>query len=1039
MKALICFVSACLLIVSSLYANPSNAFEPIHTVDGIEAYRLKSNGLTVLLLPNEVLPVAAVMVTYNVGGRNEVAGTTGATHILEHMMFKGTQTRSEANGYSQIMEQIGARSNATTYYDRTNYYAVLPREHVPLAIELEADRMRNLRIEADDLQSEMTVVRNEYERGENNPVRTLIKEMYAAAFMAHPYGHPVIGWRSDIETTSTEKLRAFYDTYYWPENATLTVIGGFDTLATLEAIEHYYGGIPRAPQPIPSVETQEPEQLGPRRLIIERAGEVGVVAIGYKVPEGIHKDWAALRLIEEILGAEQSGRLYRALDDKGKARASFTFAPQLRDPSLFFIGADLTAEITHQDAEDSLLATIATLAETGTTEAELARAKSVLRAQMVYGRDGPYAIASEINEYIAMGDWESYLTLPKAIETVTVETIQRVAARYFVSKNSTTAWYVPSTSQADSLENRSLPQANYFRDPELFQNHSTGKQAALKGAEKAKAEPFLKPDSTDIVDFTAQLQTTHIGPIEVVTIDMPIDGVVSFVGSFAAGETLSPSTNPSLATLCAAMLDQGTQTKDRFTIAEWLDNLGASMQFRADAHALNFSGRFLREDAGAVIALLAEQLREPAFDPDALDAFQSRQQANLMQARHNPSYLAGSHLSRTLYPKTHPNYTETIDDLLAALDTTSIADIRAFHAQHYGPHSMRLVFAGDIDFQQLTAAVESAFGDWRGGVDYIAQYPLPRPTEHTETRLEVADKTSVSAQLAQYTGLRRTHTDYLPFSIGNYILGGSFHSRLMTEVRKKRGLTYHIGTRHSGDILTPGHWMLDASFAPSMLEQGIEATDAVIRQWHTYGVTSQEVEAATTTLTGSYLVRLSTTAAVAQQVHSFLQRGLPAATIDHYPQRLRAITAEQVNAAIRDYFDPNNYALVAAGSLNRGSNAKPNPLNQTIRVQVDAPDAGWRIIIERVYRKADQLIVVSKLVRSDAPAAQVISAVSDSVAIPTNGETLAVQHYILGKTWDWGHAADYTFIHSVDELDGKLSTLELLYSAESPTSALPQS
>jgi zinc protease len=199
------------------------------------------------------------------------------------------------------------------------------------------------------------------------------------------------------------------------------------------------------------------------------------------------------------------------------------------------------------------------------------------------------------------------------------------------------------------------------------------------------------------------------------------------------------------------------------------------------------------------------------------------------------------------------------------------------------------------------------------------------------------------------------------------------------------------------------------------------------------------VEAATTTLTGSYLVRLSTTAAVAQQVHSFLQRGLPAATIDHYPQRLRAITAEQVNAAIRDYFDPNNYALVAAGSLNRGSNAKPNPLNQTIRVQVDAPDAGWRIIIERVYRKADQLIVVSKLVRSDAPAAQVISAVSDSVAIPTNGETLAVQHYILGKTWDWGHAADYTFIHSVDELDGKLSTLELLYSAESPTSALPQS
>ena len=237
-----------------------DGIEPVRTLGGIEEYQLESNGLRVLLMPNEGLPVATVMVTYQVGSRNEVAGTTGATHILEHMMFKGTERFNSADGsdYSSQMERIGARSNATTWFDRTNYYATLPSEYVPMTIELEADRMRNLLIREADLASEMTVVRNEYERGENSPVRTLIKELFAAAYMAHPYSQPTIGWRSDIENTSVEKLRDFYNVYYWPENAVLTVIGGFDKAATLEAIATHYGTVPRAPQAIPGIGTVEP-------------------------------------------------------------------------------------------------------------------------------------------------------------------------------------------------------------------------------------------------------------------------------------------------------------------------------------------------------------------------------------------------------------------------------------------------------------------------------------------------------------------------------------------------------------------------------------------------------------------------------------------------------------------------------------------------------------------------------------------------------------------------------------------------------------
>ena len=445
--------------------------EHLQTLEGIEEYELQSNGLRVLLIPNDGLPVATVMVTYNVGSRNEVTGTTGATHILEHMMFKGTERFHSGDGsdYSSQMERIGARSNATTYFDRTNYYATLSSEYVPLAIELEADRMRGLRIREQDLAAEMTVVRNEYERGENNPVRTLIKEVYATAFVAQPYGHPTIGWRSDIENTSPDKLRAYYNTYYWPDNAVLTVIGGFDRDATLAAVERFYGAIPSAPQAIPSVDTIEPKQLGPRRLIIERNGQVGVVMTAFKAPEGTNQDWAALSLIEQIIGADKTGRLYRALEDKGKASATFTHAPQLRDPSLFILGAFMTPEATHEDTEAIILNELSKLISGGVSEDELARAKSVIQASTVYGRDGPYAIAEQINEAIAMGDWTSYITLPQAIQSVSAEDIKRVAAKYFDTNNSTTGWFVPQHNTtlaqhgAQALWSDFLPQPSGVR------------------------------------------------------------------------------------------------------------------------------------------------------------------------------------------------------------------------------------------------------------------------------------------------------------------------------------------------------------------------------------------------------------------------------------------------------------------------------------------------------------------------------------------------------------------------------------------------
>ncbi|TVP79841.1 MAG: insulinase family protein [Puniceicoccaceae bacterium] len=996
---------------------------PVQTLGNIEEYRLSSNDLSVLLLPIDGLPVATVMVTYTVGSRNEVTGTTGATHILEHMMFKGTEQFNSADGsdYSSQMERIGAIANATTWFDRTNYYATLPSQYVPMALELEADRLRNLLIREDDLASEMTVVRNEYERAENSPVSTLIKELFATAYMAHPYNHPTIGWESDIENITVEKLRDFYDTYYWPENAVVTIVGGFDRTATLKAIATHYGNIPKAPHSLPEMTTREPEQTGPRRVTVQRAGQTGVVMIGFKVAEGLHQDWAALTLLQQILGANRTGRLYRALEDQGLANATFTFAPQLRDPGLFIFGAYLTPDASHQAVEAIILEEVGSLTSSGVGQDELARAKSVIAANNFYGRDGPYQIADQINEAIAMGDWSAYVNLPEAIQDVSAETLKKVASRYFVERGRTTGWFVPERTNQRSLSAPVLPGPQYYRDPELH--------GPLR---KTNAE--LPPGNTTVqnganaVDFASRMQRAQVGPIELVTIRMPIEGVVSFIGSLAAGDSLSPPDAPMLAGLTASMLDKGTTGADRFQIAERLETLGASVDFAADAQSLRFSGKFLRADVGPVMNLLADQLRNPTFDPEVFETIQRRQQASLLQAIDNPDYRASARLSRHLYPETHLNHKPALETLIADLERTAAQDLADFHATHYGPESLRLVFVGDIDFEQVKAAVGNAFDGWKGG----SQYPelQTEQTDHGQhsERIYIEDKTSVSVRLGHNTRLQRTDQDYLPFMLGNFILGGSFHSRLMSEVRESRGLTYDIRSRHEGDILTPGNWLLTASFSPGQLDEGLRVTREVLNRWHDEGVSEEEVAAAIETLTGSYLVGLSTTAHVAGQVHSFMERGFPPEYIDAYPLDIRQLTAESVNRAIRQYFDPTQLVEVAAGTFGE---AAPDPADhgkrQTIQLRIDAPDAGWSLAIMEVYRTQERILAVSRLHRSEDLSAQVISTVSDAVDIDATQADLPIRHFVIGKTWDWGNSDAFTPIESSDELHELLKNAEVLY------------
>jgi zinc protease len=423
----------------------------VKSLGGIDEYRLDANGLTVLLAADHSAPVVTFQVTYRVGSRNEVTGTTGATHILEHLMFKGSENFNDPKGNSikQYLERVGGQYNATTSVDRTHYFATVGRDDLEGYVAIEADRMRHLWLHEADRQSEMTVVRNEYERGKNDPNSVLFEEVTAAAYVALPYHHPVIGWKSDIEHVPIAKLHEFYDTFYWPNNATISVVGDIDAAAVLGLIRKYYGAFTRSSQPIPEIYTEEPAQSGPRRVIVRRPGELGTVVIAHKVPNGRDADQTALEMLDDILSSGKNSRLYRALVDQGLALEAEAGTELHRDLSLHLMYATMAPGATHAGVEQALLAEIAKIKSDGVTAEEVERVKQQYAAAEAYKRDGTVAVAREINEWVGIGDWTLYVTFPQQIDRVTAADVQRVARQYLNEEQGTTGWFVPTPQSGE--------------------------------------------------------------------------------------------------------------------------------------------------------------------------------------------------------------------------------------------------------------------------------------------------------------------------------------------------------------------------------------------------------------------------------------------------------------------------------------------------------------------------------------------------------------------------------------------------------------
>ena len=871
-------------------------FEFVKESGGIKEYTMTSNGLRVLLKQDNTAPVATFMVTYDVGSRNEAIGYTGSTHLLEHLMFKGSRKFNTKKGNSvfQTLQSLGARMNATTWLDRTNYFAVLPSEHLETLIEIEADRMRNAYIKEEDRQSEMTVVRNEFERGQNSPSGVLDENIWATAYQAHPYHHSTIGWKEDIENVSIERLREFYDTFYWPNNATAIAIGDFTEKEALSMIKKHFGKIRKSTKPIPEVYTAEPKQEGIRTITLKRAGQQGIVGVAHKTPAATHPDAPAFMVLSSILSSGKNSRFYKNITDKGLTTSVYIWDSLFRDPGLFTVYANLSPDVDHKTVEKAVVDEYEKIKKDGVSDEEVKNAQTQLIASMKFRQDGSYAIASGLNEAIASGDWTLYTTYGEKIGTVTKEDVQRIVKEYFKEDLSTIGYFIPLGAGG---QNKKL--ATSAKDLEKMKLKHYSEEEELLSSKVVDSEPVEG----------VRLLTLKRG-----------SGVVTLTGSMLGGDIYA-SGNARTADMVAAMLDQGTTNMTKFEISAKLESAGARLGFFNGQARVGFSGKFLSEDTKMVFDLLADQLKNPLFAEEDLNKVKKRQVANYKRSKESTRGNATNNMLKAFYGTDHQNSPTDPDKAIEEIKKITPKNLKDFHLKNYGAGTMVIVAVGDVDHNSLESLIKEGFGGWK-------KSPLKEKKEagtankaSDKVYVTMQDKTSTDFLVGTALGIDRYHPDYLPLYVATHTLGGNFSARLMQTVRVKEGLTYGINSSMRGfGNGNDGYWMVGGTFSPKLLSKGESSTLREIKKWAEEGITQKELDITKSTLTGGFQVGFDSTGGLAGGILDAIIVHGDLTYLDSYPERIKAITLDEANTAISKYIFFDDLYQVAAGTMDEDGN-----------------------------------------------------------------------------------------------------------------------
>lgn len=882
---------------------------------GTIEYSLNSNGLKILLCPNNTAPVATFMLLYRIGSINEGVGYTGSTHFLEHMMFKGTEKNNPENGkgFDDQLKPIGAVYNATTWFDRTNYFEAVPSEHLELCIQLEADRMRGLLIRQADRDAEMTVVRNEFERGENDPHDVLLDGMYAHAFFAHPYHHPTIGWRSDIEGVPIERLKEFYDTYYWPSNATAIVVGDFEPEHALKLIHKYFANIPKPKHTIPSVYTVEPPQEGERRFELRRAGELCQVMLAYHIPEAAHKDTHAIAAMASILGSSdrRSTRLYKRLIDTGLAVDCFTWHNEQRDPGLIILGATVNPDVHPKDVEDAIVDEIAKLAAEHAEDDELKRAKSANRKGTILAAADPMVFVSQLGEAEAVADWRWLMDYDDNFDAVSQADVQRVADTYFARENRTVGWFIPKGIDEALAKIKPGKKAK----PTAKSEDSNGKKPI--SANSATIATLKKPEKAERPSFAKNVRRTVLdNGMTILVLPNPGTGSVAVTAKLRAGFCFADhklSLTPSVVT---DMMVRGSSKFSKTEIGEILEEMGSSLAIKPDNFAVNMASKMVTSDLPAFLELLSDIVRNPLFADAELKKCKKELTSYLSEQITDSGARARNQFLQSLYPTDSVYFAKTFEEQMAEVNEISRQDIRNFHKQYFSPSGMVLTIVGDIDPDMALSLIRANFENWKGNkAPLIVVPPVAPPARAQRIEVAIPDKKSIDIIIGYPVDLKRATPDFYPAMLGNNALGkDTLSSRLGLVVREREGLTYGI---HSGfEDVSFGYapWVIGLTVNPANIDKALTLVNEVVAEYRSTGISDKEHADESGRAAGSFVVGLRTSMGMASSITSYEYLGLPLDLLDNFSRDVKAVTKDQINAAIDKYLNLDKAITVIAGT-----------------------------------------------------------------------------------------------------------------------------
>jgi zinc protease len=872
------------------------------SVEGITEYRLE-NGLRVLLFPDPSKQTATVNITYLVGSRNEGYGESGMAHLLEHMVFKGTPKHPDIPGE---LTAHGCRPNGSTWYDRTNYFETFAAsdENLDWALDLESDRMVNSFIAKEDLDSEFSVVRNEFEVGENDPQEVLLERMMSTAYLWHNYGKSTIGSREDIERVPIDNLQAFYRMWYQPDNAILVVAGRFDESRTLRRISETFGKIPKPTRSLPATWTVEPAQDGERTVTLKRVGDVQVVGSLYHVPAGSHVDFAPLDLLAFILGDSPSGRLYKALVETQKASSVYGFAWQFHDPGVLMAGAEVRVGSSLDDAKETLLRTTEEVITKPPTQEEVDRARNDgLKDWDATMRNSERA-AVGLSEWAAMGDWRLMFLHRDRLKAVTPEDVLRVARTYLRPENRTVGLYVPTKEPMRAAIPANPDVAALVKD--------------YKGGEAMAMGEAFDPSPAAV---EARVERASIPPgIKLVMVPKKTRGaMVNVVMSFHFGDQDSLQSRDTAASFAAGMLLRGTNKHTREQIQDELDRLRAQLRVFGGATGTTVTLETTREQFADAMRLAAEVLREPSFPPAELEQLRQERLAALEDSRTDPQQKAFTTLQKHLnpWPKSDPRYVDSPEEDLEAAAAVSLAEVKQFWEEFYGAAAAEIAVVGDVDPAAARSLVEQLFGGFenRKGFARLVDTYQDRPV--LRVSVETPDKESAVFAAGLRIPMRDDSADYPAMVLANFMTGGGFlNSRLATRIRQKEGISYGVRSSFvASSFDADAQFGSFAIYAPQNSERLVAAFQEELAKIVDEGFTDEEIAEAKKGWLQSRNVSRATDRELARTLASreFQSRTLRYdATLE---EQVSSLTNEQILAAIRKYLDPSKISFVQAGDF----------------------------------------------------------------------------------------------------------------------------